>query len=126
MCSRLRRSLEQQLPDVGAGRTRTSSTASADSTETIASAAAMLEHGGQQLAAVGRGPELVRGANNGGNAGGDVFGVEPCGELAVDEQPVASEHDRGVDSFALPDGGDQITNARHSVASRSRRKWWRS
>ena len=52
-----------------------------------------------------------------GNASGDVFGVEPWAELTVDQQTIASEHDRRVDSFALPDGGDQITNARHACAS---------
>jgi len=78
-----------------------------------------LENGGQQISAICCGPEFVRRGNNGGNARRDVLGVEPRRELAIDEESVASQNDRGVDAFALPDDGDQISDARwgHSGAS---------
>ena len=84
---------------------------------------AVLEDGGQQVAASAGRAELVGGGDDRRNARGDIFGVESGPGLAVDEQAVAAEHDGGVDAFALPDGGDQISNARHHV---SPGKWWRS
>ena len=105
--------------------TRTSSIASADSTETIARPVRMLENRGEQLAAIDCAPPNSSAeAMIAGTARGDIFGVETGSDLAVDEQAIVAEHDGGVHSFALSDGRDQISNARQACDSPA--KWWRS
>ncbi len=50
----------------------------------------------------------------GGIRAAEILRVESGDHLAVDQQSVAAENHRGFHSVALPDGGDEIPNARHS------------
>jgi len=77
---------------------------------------AMLEHRGHEVATAGRRSEIVGGTDDGRNTRGDVVGVQSGADLTIDQQPVATQHDGGVDSFTLPDGSDQITNAWHPIS----------
>jgi hypothetical protein len=86
----------------------------------------MLEDGGEQLATSRCGTEVIRWTDDRRDPGRDVLGVEAGTRMTVDQEPVATEHDCGVDALTLPDGGDQITNARHVGLSMLPAKWWRS
>ena len=77
---------------------------------------AMLEHRGHEVATAGCRSEIVGGTDDSGNARGNVVGVQTGADLTVDQQPVTTQHDGGVDSFTLPNGSHQITNAWHPIS----------
>ena len=99
------------------GVTSTSRIASRDSTETIAKPSrcsrTAVSNSPRPVAA----PNSSAGADDRRNARRNVFGVEARTDLTVDQQSVAPKHDGSVNAFALPDGSDQITNARHVLSS---------
>src|SRR6185312_100254 len=117
--------LEEQLADVGAGSDEHEQNGFGREHRDDRESVAVLEDGGEQLAALRRRTEVVGRADDGRNAGGDVVSFQPGTQLTVDEQPIAPEHDGRIDAVSLPDGSDQITNARHS-APQLPAKCWRS
>ena len=126
MCSRLRAQFEQQLAMFAPCATRTRSTASRRQHRKQLRCPSELQNGGKQIAATSCGPEFVRRGDDGGNSRRDVLRVQPGRELAVDEEAVATQDDRGIHPFALPDHGDQISDAVGIPRFGSRRKSWRS
>ena len=75
----------------------------------------MLEHRGESCAALLAAPNSSAAVDDRRDVRRESFGVEARDGLTVDQQPVAAEHDRRFDPFALPDGGDQITDPRHAA-----------
>src|SRR5688500_11319517 len=73
----------------------------------------MLEDGGHELAAARGAPELVGRADDRRNVRGDVLRIEIGDRMAVDEQTVATKHDRRLDPLSLPDGADEVANGGH-------------
>src|SRR5262249_15810053 len=86
----------------------------------------VLQHGREQLATSRSGAKVVCWTDDGGNSSGDVLCGQARPGMAVDEEAVTTEDDGGVHALSLPDGGDQITNARHIPRFNAPAKWWRS
>ena len=121
MCSRLRRSSNSSCPMLARGVTSTSRIASADKTETIARPSRC------SRTAVSSSPRRVAAPSS--SAGAMIAGMRaamssassPGRELAVDQQAIVPEDDGGVHPVPLPNGGDQITNARHASSPAPRK-----
>src|SRR5262245_57172620 len=82
----------------------------------------VLEHAGDELAALTGGTKFVGCGNDGGDVRGQSFGVEIGHCLAIDQETVAAEHDRRLDAIAMPDGGDEFAYRRHALPWKSRAK----
>lgn len=57
-----------------------------------------------------RGTQLVCRSDDWRDESGDSFRVERGSCLAIDQQPIATQHDGCFDTFALPNGSDELPN----------------
>jgi hypothetical protein len=106
--------LEQELSDVGARRDQDNQDGLRRQDGHDREAVLMLDDGSAQRASSRNATKFVGGADDGRNPSRNVIGLETGGYLAVDQQAIASQYDGGIDSISLPDGCDEVTNARHN------------
>jgi hypothetical protein len=111
--------LEQQLADVGLRRYEHKEDGLRRHGGYNRNAAAMFEHGGEQLATLERGTQLVRWTNDWRDSRRNILWIEAGDGLAIDQQAVSTEDDRRFDPFSLPNRGDEITDTRHRRTSKS-------
>jgi hypothetical protein len=76
----------------------------------------MLEDAGDERAAVAGGTEFVGRGNDRWDVGREAFTVEIRHGLAIDQEPISTEDDRGFDAIALSNGGDEVAYRRHAPA----------
>src|SRR4051812_17452957 len=74
----------------------------------------ILEHRGDEGATLDGNAELVGRGDDGRDVRREVVGVHVRHALAVDQQAVTPQNDGCVHSLALPDGGDEVSNAGHA------------
>src|SRR5512143_1433833 len=119
--------LEEQLADVRARVEQNEQYGFGREHGDDSDAVTMLEDRGEQFSTARDRAEVSGADDDRRNTARDVLGVQTGAQLTVDQQAIASQHDGGVDSFTLPNGSDQITNARHSTSRAAfPAKSWRS
>jgi hypothetical protein len=111
--------LEEQLADVRARVEQNKQDRFGREDRDDGDAGPMLENGREQISPTRGRAEFVGGRDDGGDARRHVIGIQSGVDLTVDQQPVAAQHDGGVDSFSLPNGSHQITYARHPISPAS-------
>jgi hypothetical protein len=73
----------------------------------------VLEHGGDELAALGGACETARGREERGDTGSQGIAVQTGGDVTVDQQSIRAQKHGGIDAVALPNCRDEIPNAGH-------------
>ncbi len=74
---------------------------------------AVLQHGGRHRARPAAAPNSSAAVMIAGTCAATSSGATIGDGLAVDQQPVAAEHDRGVDAVALADRGYEVADSGH-------------
>jgi hypothetical protein len=105
--------LEEELADVGVGLGEDEEDGILGNDGDDGQTARVLEDGRRQLAATCRETEVVSRRDNQWNVSGDILGGQSGDRLAIDQQSIAAQDDRGVDPFALPDCRDEVTDGGH-------------
>ena len=73
----------------------------------------VLQHSGRHWRSPSGDAKLVGRGDDAWHVRRDVFGGQIGDGLAVDQQPISAEHDRGVDAVALADRGYEIADSGH-------------
>ena len=77
-------------------------------------AGVVFKHGGHESAAMYGVAQLVCGADNGGNARGQIFWVQAGYTLTIDQEPITTEHDRSFHTVPVSNCSYEVSNTRHA------------